>query len=805
MADDVSAEDVIRLLVGDVETNAIPSAEHDLNKLIDCLNSEDFHIFMRKKKDSILEELNRLEECLTKSVFESFKFLRRLVVNCKLHIMIFEAKNKLLSAPMLQYIPEDILQVLDGGEHKHKQLEAIWDYLVIDSDENIIKQDFDKYIQNWRENARFESEQKCEFYERSIRTSFRESLKKQKIPLNKLIDSLKTEFIKLKKKLQGVGKCQRSAEMLSGSVDFVKRDREFAKIGGSQSRTQTPGNRFDKRRSSSWYPKVEKTIFDYIHGKPFHGVLENPIKLELFESHIIGIIFIFQQESDNDDKQSKWSSMINKVRKIETDIKTVKEKNIVEKHLATLLRHAFNWVIALERTENKLSKIMEKSSSTASTYILKGAMLELNNLLEEIGMAQEREVKKERRREDDLMNMISKERLEEDIKAVQEHMTKWLNITRTRFTNWDIPKINKEGFVNELRRSCSFSKAHLLNDGDEIERHSEMLRKIVTRACSRVDDDVAPVISFGRMPSASSKIRIKFCSTSRNARDEISHFMDRIVVTFPDVRYNYAANAPSLQTVASELDYDLQLEGCNAGNGEKVISHIVRQQSELTEMQVKCLLIGDYDIDIGRRMLMPQFNRIYGNGMTTPGFKPTKFTYLEYSGEKYWCPVGWRRISIKVVDTVEEFNETYGYWPVAYHGTNHNNLASILTNGFLAKPGCFSGGEYAAYFTPSIVYCSHPRYAKIYRHKGKYLQMAFQIRVNPFHIWKKTPGSLKGARSCDKAICDKHFPGNDNLEWLVKQIPGCDKIRDIVQIYGIMVRVTDTDPQTLDENEWWNY
>jgi hypothetical protein len=62
----------------------------------------------------------------------------------------------------------------------------------------------------------------------------------------------------------------------------------------------------------------------------------------------------------------------------------------------------------------------------------------------------------------------------------------------------------------------------------------------------------------------------------------------------------------------------------------------------------------------------------------------------------------------------EKFAETYKDWPVAYHGTSSKAIFSIFANGFKSFPGCWiASNEKAVYLTPSIVYASHPRYAKI--------------------------------------------------------------------------------------------
>jgi hypothetical protein len=62
----------------------------------------------------------------------------------------------------------------------------------------------------------------------------------------------------------------------------------------------------------------------------------------------------------------------------------------------------------------------------------------------------------------------------------------------------------------------------------------------------------------------------------------------------------------------------------------------------------------------------------------------------------------------------ENFQKKYYDWPVSYHGTSSEAIFAIISNGFKSNSGCWIGkNEKAVYLTPSIVYASHPRYAKI--------------------------------------------------------------------------------------------
>lgn len=224
-------------------------------------------------------------------------------------------------------------------------------------------------------------------------------------------------------------------------------------------------------------------------------------------------------------------------------------------------------------------------------------------------------------------------------------------------------------------------------------------------------------------------------------------------------------------------------------NCRKFIQQVVTKMSELAELHVRIALLGDYDISSGAHLTNPAFNRIYGD-CDAPGFRSTLFSFIEYSGELYFCPVGWRRISINVASSEDEFDEKYGWWHVAYHGTKHELAATILTSGFWARPGEHSNKDCPVYFTSSIVYASHPRYSEVYQvrdedGKMKYVQMVLQVRVNPLKIWKKKDGILRGAYSPDHESynaerdgtpIDHNFPENRDLEWLVKPHPGANSL-----------------------------
>lgn len=103
----------------------------------------------------------------------------------------------------------------------------------------------------------------------------------------------------------------------------------------------------------------------------------------------------------------------------------------------------------------------------------------------------------------------------------------------------------------------------------------------------------------------------------------------------------------------------------------------------------------------------------------------------------------------------------------------------------------------AVFFSPSITYSAHARYARPWKYKGKYLQVIFQCRVRPgsFSVRKET---LLG-RTKKATVIDPNF-SNSEFEWRVEETLATS---DNIAIYGIMIRKSD-DPTTLPDSLWWN-
>ncbi len=184
---------------------------------------------------------------------------------------------------------------------------------------------------------------------------------------------------------------------------------------------------------------------------------------------------------------------------------------------------------------------------------------------------------------------------------------------------------------------------------------------------------------------------------------------------------------------------------------------------------------------------------------------------MDYGGQPYYCPNGWRRFALDCNFDRDQFKANFGRWPVAYHGTSFVAAKDIIINGFKSanNQACFiSKFEKAVFLTPSIVYAGHPRYAKVKRVKNmngeeRFVQLALQIKVQPDKIVKR-PGTVENSFSnCQKAI-DRNFDDNDELEWVFKwNRYNYIKPFDGLIVYGVMISISAEDPKSLMKNEWW--
>ena len=145
--------------------------------------------------------------------------------------------------------------------------------------------------------------------------------------------------------------------------------------------------------------------------------------------------------------------------------------------------------------------------------------------------------------------------------------------------------------------------------------------------------------------------------------------------------------------------------------------------------------IGLSGLERGNRR---EFNCIYSRdgSRTSPGFCPVADFRKMHGGEAYYAPLGWHRWAVDMGVSGEEFNRKYAKWPVAFHGTKQTVIGAILERGLrMSMSGCFLdqlGWDGCVYVSPSLVYCSHPRYAQPLEQGGQWVQVCTYVQYSTY-------------------------------------------------------------------------
>jgi hypothetical protein len=128
----------------------------------------------------------------------------------------------------------------------------------------------------------------------------------------------------------------------------------------------------------------------------------------------------------------------------------------------------------------------------------------------------------------------------------------------------------------------------------------------------------------------------------------------------------------------------------------------------------------------------------------------------------------------------------------------------------VSTTGCYYGkGVTRVYVSPSIEYCAHTRYAKPWTKtekngKTRWFQLVFQCRVNPEAVKKIRPETLIRNGYKNNVTIDPNFD-NKELEWIIPGKEGIYHMNQDIICYGLMMRVSDVNPEQLPSSEWWKY
>eukprot|EP01084_Bolivina_argentea_P240312 403768_1 len=248
---------------------------------------------------------------------------------------------------------------------------------------------------------------------------------------------------------------------------------------------------------------------------------------------------------------------------------------------------------------------------------------------------------------------------------------------------------------------------------------------------------------------------------------------------------------------------------------QKCVAIIVSHHSQDHTQNVldSNFLTSDLDKGLYKEIMNPKWDRAYGQGQDKTHWTGKLRDGRSRGGDKYpyYCPSGWKRYAVKVDG---DFDQKYGNWPICYHGSETCAIGSILSHGIY---GNWPGTTNLRFFSPSIVYSAHPRYArpKLMNDRQQYVQMIFQCRVDPnamykcgetLRIGRSTKIDSNFSMNFQKCRCGFPNPkwgyscnvdGHNEMEWFL-DITDADKY----VIYGIMLRFSN-DPSILPESSWW--
>lgn len=159
----------------------------------------------------------------------------------------------------------------------------------------------------------------------------------------------------------------------------------------------------------------------------------------------------------------------------------------------------------------------------------------------------------------------------------------------------------------------------------------------------------------------------------------------------------------------------------------------------------------------------------------------------------------------------KEFDKLWGKWYLAYHGTQSRYAVDILTTGLrMSTTGCyFNKGIPRVYVSPSIEYCAHKRYAKPWSKvekdgKKRWFQVVLQCRVNPTAVTLDKAETLLKPDFKKTVTIDPNFT-NQELEWVIPGEEGTYFMNRDIICYGLMMRISDVDPEALPVSVWWKY
>eukprot|EP01120_Amphizonella_sp_Union-15-10_P011606 TRINITY_DN4968_c0_g2_i1.p1 TRINITY_DN4968_c0_g2~~TRINITY_DN4968_c0_g2_i1.p1 ORF type:complete len:363 (-),score=46.48 TRINITY_DN4968_c0_g2_i1:50-1138(-) len=163
----------------------------------------------------------------------------------------------------------------------------------------------------------------------------------------------------------------------------------------------------------------------------------------------------------------------------------------------------------------------------------------------------------------------------------------------------------------------------------------------------------------------------------------------------------------------------------------------------------------------------------------------TRIYYRGEPCERYAVPLGWYRYGIAIRPEFESLRSSIEGWHVAYHGTKHQLIGSILQHKRIVFPGdklqdgsrlpvrlgqCWKDkvspkGDSVIYLSPTIYYSSLPIYAPPFKVDSVMYQVVLQVRIHP-KCYKKFPETVGLKNRLDPDFT------NDEIEWVTADRSG---------------------------------
>lgn len=264
------------------------------------------------------------------------------------------------------------------------------------------------------------------------------------------------------------------------------------------------------------------------------------------------------------------------------------------------------------------------------------------------------------------------------------------------------------------------------------------------------------------------------------------------VCTLVDTKYaaGTLGEPPALEEVQQIVaSYFIQLLEAAVVNRTDAEQTIRLAQKELLEtIQVKFPAVSHFPLKQLKKLNVPPIEYWEGD--------------LEEFLEPFYCPLGWTLLRAHVEHyTSPKF---CGKEKIAtFHGTSPEVVKLIVANGFLpAKIAC-GATKPTCYFTPSLLYAAHPRYAKPVKvGTDCYAQAVLLVAVDPKLVYKRIGETL---RANGKGILiDARFPENNGVEQLASVPDGKYlKPSDGAELIGVLIRVSSNLQDLAEVAHWW--